>query len=48
MDLREYFIGLDIGTDSIGWAVTAPDYQVVKRNGEALTGLLIRKHEIVQ
>lgn len=39
MDLREYFIGLDIGTDSIGWAVTAPDYQVVKRNGKALWGV---------
>ena len=39
MDLREYFIGLDIGTNSIGWAATASDYQVVKRNGKALWGV---------
>ena len=39
MDLHKYFIGLDIGTDSIGWAVTTPDYQVVKRNGKALWGV---------
>lgn len=38
MDLREYFIGLDMGTDSVGWAVTTPDYQLVKRSGKALWG----------
>lgn len=39
MDLREYFIGFDIGTDSIGWAVTAPDYQLAKKNGKSLWGI---------
>ena len=39
MDLHEYFIGFDIGTDSIGWAVTAPDYQLVKKNGKSLWGV---------
>ena len=39
MKQSDYFIGLDIGTDSIGWAVTTPDYQLVKRNGKALWGI---------
>ena len=39
MDLHEYFIGFDIGTDSIGWAVTAPDYQLVKKSGKSLWGV---------
>ncbi|MBP3427482.1 MAG: type II CRISPR RNA-guided endonuclease Cas9 [Clostridia bacterium] len=37
--MSEYFIGLDIGTDSVGWAVTTPDYRVVKKNGKALWGV---------
>lgn len=27
---KEYYIGLDGGTDSVGWAVLNPDYTVVK------------------
>ncbi len=34
-----YFLGLDIGTESVGWAVTTPDYKLVKRNGKALWGV---------
>ena len=34
-----YFIGLDIGTDSVGWAVTDPSYNVIKKNGKALWGI---------
>ena len=35
----EYFLGLDIGTDSVGWAVTDPAYQVIRKNGKALWGV---------
>ena len=28
----EYYIGFDIGTDSIGWAVTDLDYNIQKLN----------------
>lgn len=35
----DYFIGLDIGTDSVGWAVTDPDYHVLKANQKALWGV---------
>lgn len=37
--LSEYYVGLDIGTDSVGWAVTDQQYQVVKKNGKALWGI---------
>ena len=35
----EYFLGLDIGTDSIGWAVTDLSYELQKLNGKALWGI---------
>lgn len=35
----EYFLGLDIGTESVGWAVTDTDYKIVKRGGKALWGV---------
>lgn len=36
---REYYLGLDMGTNSVGWAVTDPEYQVIKRNRKALWGI---------
>ncbi len=36
---KEYFLGLDIGTDSVGWAVTDPEYHVLRRKGKALWGV---------
>lgn len=39
MEKREYFLGLDIGTDSVGWAVTDSSYRVIKQNGKALWGV---------
>ena len=30
---QDYFIGFDIGTDSVGWAVTDPQYKILKRMG---------------
>lgn len=35
----EYYLGLDIGTDSIGWCVTDPQYNVLKFNGKAMWGI---------
>ena len=35
----EYFLGLDIGTDSLGWAVTDLNYNMYKFNGKALWGV---------
>lgn len=37
--MSEYFIGLDIGTNSVGWAVTDESYRIVKKNGKALWGV---------
>lgn len=34
----EYFIGLDIGTSSVGWAVTNTKYEVIKFNGKKMWG----------
>lgn len=34
----KYYLGLDMGTESVGWAVTDMDYQVMKFNGKAMWG----------
>lgn len=39
MSKQEYYIGIDAGTSSVGWAVTTPDYRIVKKNGKALWGV---------
>lgn len=36
---RDWYLGLDMGTNSLGWAVTDPSYQVIKKNGKALWGI---------
>ena len=36
---EEYYIGLDMGTGSVGWAVTDPEYNILKKNGKALWGV---------
>ena len=35
----KYSIGLDIGTNSVGWAVVDENNQIVKKNGFALWGV---------
>ncbi|MEG0980065.1 MAG: type II CRISPR RNA-guided endonuclease Cas9, partial [Oscillospiraceae bacterium] len=35
----EYFLSFDIGTDSIGWAVTNEDYKILKVNGKSMWGI---------
>lgn len=36
---KEYFIGLDIGTNSVGWAVTDESYNVLKFRGKRMWGV---------
>ncbi len=36
---KDYYLGLDIGTNSIGWAVTDTDYNVLKFKGNAMWGI---------
>jgi hypothetical protein len=36
---QDYFIGLDLGTNSIGWAVTDTDYNLLKANRKYLWGV---------
>lgn len=37
----DYFLGLDIGTDSVGYAVTDKKYDLMKKNGEKLWGVTL-------
>ena len=39
MGKRDYYIGLDVGTESVGWAVTNTDYRVLNAKGKALWGI---------
>lgn len=38
---ENYYLGLDIGTDSVGWAVTDETYHLLKFHGEAAWGSTI-------
>lgn len=33
-----YYIGLDVGTNSVGWAVTDPEYNVLRFKGDSMWG----------
>lgn len=35
----DYYLGLDMGTDSVGWAVTDMDYRIPKFKGNAMWGV---------
>lgn len=36
---QDYFLGLDMGTGSLGWAVTDDKYEVLRRHGKSLWGV---------
>ena len=36
---RDYFLGLDMGTGSLGWAVTNDKYEVLRKHGKSLWGV---------
>lgn len=38
MKSKKYYVGLDIGTSSVGYAVTDEDYNLLKHNGEPMWG----------
>ena len=35
---KKYYIGIDMGTDSVGWAVTDEEYRLIKARGQELWG----------
>ena len=39
MDKKEYYLGLDVGTESVGWAVTDENYNVIRKKGKSLWGV---------
>ncbi len=38
--MQDYYLGLDLGTGSLGWAVTSEKYEVMRAHGKALCGIL--------
>lgn len=42
-EFGNYYLGLDIGTDSVGWAVTDTEYNVLKFNGKPMWGVRLFK-----
>lgn len=46
METRDYYLGLDMGTSSVGWAVTDAQYQILRAKGKDLWG--IREFEEAQ
>ncbi len=39
MNKREYYLGLDMGTSSVGWAVTDENYRLLRAKGKDLWGI---------
>lgn len=39
--MKIYYLGLDIGTDSVGWAVVDENYNIIKFHGKAMWGVHI-------
>lgn len=37
--IGDYYLGLDIGTSSVGWAVTDPDYNILEYRRKAMWGI---------
>ena len=40
---QKFYVGLDMGTASVGWAVTDDKYNIIKRHGKALLGVRLFK-----
>lgn len=36
---QDYYLGLDIGTNSVGWAVSSTDYKILRKKGVSLWGV---------
>lgn len=37
--MKKYYLGLDLGTDSVGWAVTDENLEIVRKGGKSLWGV---------
>ena len=42
---KEYYLGLDIGTDSVGWAVCDTDYKIPKFKGNICIFFFYTKYQ---
>lgn len=42
MTAFKYYLGLDMGTNSVGWAATDPEYRLLKAKGKDLWGIKCR------
>ena len=38
-NFSDYFLGFDIGTNSVGWAVSDMQYKILKFNGKSMWGV---------
>lgn len=36
---QNYYLGLDVGTSSVGWAVTNENYEIIRKGGKSLWGV---------
>ena len=39
MEKQEYYLGLDMGTSSVGWAVTDKNYELLRKKGKDMWGI---------
>ena len=39
MEKQEYYLGLDMGTSSVGWAVTNTKYELLRKKGKDMWGI---------
>ena len=39
MSIEKYYLGLDMGTSSVGWAVTDENYNILRAKGKDLWGI---------
>ena len=39
MEKQKYYIGLDMGTSTVGWAVTDDSYHLIRRKGKDMWGI---------
>ena len=39
MEKKNYYLGLDMGTSSVGWAVTDENYNLLRAKGKDLWGI---------
>ena len=39
MENKKYLLGLDIGTNSVGWCLTDQNYNIIKKQGKSLWGV---------